>query len=318
MNFLVSFNGKKDKPKLFTVNLQAKFENAVMKIVFAILFLILGATAYAQEDAEGGRGIASGWDFGLNFGFYIPPAYHAGFYDGSEENVNKMSYVFGNKYYRDEISRSLNSSDTFFITGMPQNMHYTGAFTIGLYFRRTFDKYFGFSMQFNYSKLHANDLFQIEVDPNTILTEPDLRTFPIWGVEERVNIDLNFSKYFHTKSKISLPFVEAGFNINSSTVKENMIQINDLKYSLVDVYLNGSGYVPNLSQTTYTVHQGGIGWGINAGGGLRLIFNEAVSVDPGVTFYYQKVALENYEKFKPGVVIYVRLSLSGFFAAASE
>jgi hypothetical protein len=288
-----------------------------IKSLLIIFFAFLLFNTAKSQDEYTGDPILSGWDFGLNFGFYLPSAYHAKFYDGSEENVNKISYVFTNKYWRDEIRNSLNSSDTFYISGMPQNMHYTGAFTIGLYFRRTFDKYFGFSLQFNYSKLHANDLFQINVDPNIILTDPDLRLFPIWGIEERVNIDLNFSKYFHAHSQTMVPFLEAGININSTRVKENSIQINDLKYSLIDVYLNGS-YVPGMQQSQYYIQQGGVGWGINAGGGLRLIFNEYVSIDPGVTIYYQKINLERYEQFRPGVVFYVRLSLSGFFAATEE
>lgn len=287
------------------------------KLFIILVFLLSVFVVQAQDNQEDhfGDPILTGWDFGINFGYYLPSAYHAKFYDGSPENVNNINYIFGNKYYRDEIRNSLNSSDTFLISAMPQKMRYTGAFTIGLYFRRTFDKYFGFSAQFNYSKLNANDFFQIEVDPNYILTEPDLRIFPIWGIEERVNIDLNFSKYFHAHSEIIVPFMEAGININSTRVKENMIQINDLKYSLVNVYLNGT-YVPGVQQTQYNIQQGGVGWGVSAGGGLRLIFSEAVSIDPGFSVYYQKINLEHYDQFRPGFVFYVRLSLTGFLANA--
>ena len=178
-------------------------------IISIIIFCFQGV--YAQDDNFGDP-ILTGWDFGMNFGYYLPSAYHAGFYDGSADNVNNINYIFGNKYYRDEIRKSLNSTDTFLISAMPQKMRYTGAFTMGLYFRRTFDKYFGFSIQFNYSKLHANDFFQIEVDPNYILTEPDLRVFPIWGIEERVNIDLNFSKYLSISGLNSIPTLSKQFN----------------------------------------------------------------------------------------------------------
>lgn len=283
-------------------------------IILAFLLAVQFAQAQDEQNDNFGDPILTGWDFGMNFGYYIPSAFQAKFYDGSPENINNINYVFKNKFYRDQIRNSLNASDTFLISAMPQNMRYTGAFSIGLYFRRTFDKYFGFSVQFDYSKLHANDFFQLEVDPNIILTEPDLRLFPIWGIEERVNIDLNFSKYFHAHNEIMVPFLEAGININSTRVKENMIQINDLKYSLVDVYLNGT-YVPGVQQTQYNIQQGGIGWGVSAGGGLRLIFSEAVSIDPGFSVYYQKINLENYDQFRPGFLFYVRLSLTGFFAA---
>ncbi|MBN2746946.1 MAG: hypothetical protein JXR34_09480 [Bacteroidales bacterium] len=285
-----------------------------MKAKTIFLFFLITALNINTLQSQT-KSLLAGWDLGLNFGFYLPAGYHAGFYDGSPTNENKLNFVLGNKYYNDEIRNSLNASDTFYVTGMPEKMRYTGAFAIGIYFRRTFDNNFGFAVQFNYSKLKAGDFFQIEVDPNTILTEPDLRLFPIWGLEERVNIDLNFSRFFPRKGKIVIPFFEAGLNINSTRVLENKIEINSKQYSLVDVYLNGSNYVPGMQQTQYLVQQGGVGFGINAGGGIKLLFSDKVSVDPGVELMYQKVNLEGYDQFKLGFMAFVRLSLTGFFIA---
>jgi hypothetical protein len=280
------------------------------KIVFLIILLFSGFRSVAQTRAT----LPTGWDMGLNFGFYIPSSFHAQFYNGDAANVNNIDYIFKNKYQRDEISNSLNSTDTFFITGMPSNMHYTSAFNVGIYFRRTFENDFGFAFQFNYSKLKASDFFQVEVDPYLILTEPDLRLFSIWGMEERVNFDLVFSRYFPVKSEVFLPFFEAGFNINSTRVIENKIKINQLEYSLVDVYLNGS-YVPGVQQNQYTVQQGGVGWGISGTGGVKMIFNNGLSIDPGVQLLYQKINLEGYERYRPALVFFVRMSLTGFFVA---
>lgn len=284
-----------------------------MSKYFAPLIILLFFFNINIANGQSNKPILEGWDFGMNFGYHLPSSYHAGFYDGSSTNVNNLDYIFGNKYYYDQIRNSLNASDTFFITGMPNKMRYTGAFLIGIYFRRTFDKNFGFSLQFNFSKLKAGDFFQIEVDPYYILTEPDYRLFQIWGTEDRVNIDLNFSKYFPGKSKTVIPFFEAGLNLNSTRVIENKIKINNLEYSIVDVYLNGT-YVPGAQQTQYIVQQGGIGWGINGGGGIKLIFNENISIDPGFQILAQKINLEGYDRIRPSFVFYVRLSMAGFFA----
>lgn len=281
--------------------------------LFKIIILLSLLGAYRPSFSHSETGKFTGWDLGMNFGFYVPAAYHARFYDGSATNVNHISYVFGNKYYYDQIRNSLNSSDTFFITGMPSNMRYTSTFSVGLYFRRTFENKLGIAMEFNFSKLKAEDFFQIQVDPNIILTEPDLRLFPIWGMEERVNINLLFSKYFPSKNSLYVPFFEAGLNINSTRVTENKIKINDLEYSIVDVYLSGS-YVPGVQQTQYDIRQGGIDLGLAAGGGVKLVFNKNISIDPGIQLLYQKIKLEAYERFKPGLVFFVRLSLAGFFA----
>jgi hypothetical protein len=228
-------------------------------------------------------------------------------------NVNKISYVFGNKYWYQDIFNRLNASDTIFVLELPSNMRYGPSFQVGVYFRRTFDNYTGFSLQFDYSKLIATDKFTVEVDPNFILSEPDIRIYDIWGLEERVNIDLLFSKYFKTKNPVFLPFIEAGLNLSSTRVKEHKIKIEDLEYSLVDVYLSG-GYVPNSPQNEYEIQQGGIGLGISAALGVKLVFNDQVSIDPGFRMYFQKVNLEGYQLMKPMCSLFVRLSLSDFFA----
>ena len=258
------------------------------------------------------------WDLGINMGMHWAASYQAKFYDGSPNNVNNINYVFGNKYWNQEIMNALNVADTFYLRELPGNMRYTGAFQIGLFFRKTFDNYFGFTIQFDYSKLTASDFFTLEVDPQpSIGQEPDIRIYPIWGIEDRVNIDLLFSHYFKTKSPYLMPFIETGLNINSVRVKENKIQIENLTYSLIDVYLNGS-YVPGMPQSTYHVQQGGIGWGASLAAGLKMIFNDYVSIDPGFRVYYQSVNLEYYENLAFSYSFFVRLSLSDFFSTYDE
>ncbi len=300
-----------------------------MKQAFYFLFILLISfstqSVFAQSDDyddytdDDQPTTAFGqWDLGLNFGLYLPAKYHAGFYDGSSQNVNNIDYVLSNQYWHEEIKQELNAADDFYLRELPTNMRYSAAFQIGMYFRKTFDNYTGFSLQFDYSKLTASDFFTLEIDPQpNIGKEPDIRLYPIWGIEDRINIDILFSKYFRTNSSTVVPFFEGGININSAYVREHKIQIENLTYSLVDVYLSG-GYVPGMPQNVYNVQQGGIGWGVSAAAGLKLIFNESVSIDPGFRFYYQKVKLERYEQFKPSFALFVRLSLSGFFAGADE
>ena len=296
----------------------------VFHIVFIVLLIFTWQNTFAQrgdydDDYDDPPQQAFGqWDLGLNFGMYWPSKYHAKFYDGSPENVNNINYVLDNKYWHDDIKNVLNVADDFYLNELPEAMRYTPAFQIGIYFRKTFDNYTGFSLQFDYSKLTAADAFTLLIDPQPMLgQEPDIRIYEIWGVEDRINIDLLYSKYFKTSSRMIVPFFEGGLNINSVSVKENKIRIEHLEYSLVNVYLNG-GYVPGAAQNTYNIQQGGIGWGVSAAIGLKMIFNESVSIDPGFRVYYQKIKLEGYEEFKPAFSLFVRLSLSGFFVGGDE
>jgi hypothetical protein len=289
--------------------------NRYIKILFLFLFVeFLFLNTSAQDDEiNPNRGFGY-WDLGINFGMYWPSNYHARFYDGSESNVNKMSYVFGNQYWYDDIYNELNAADTVFVKELPTNMRYTPAFQVGFYFRRTFDNYFGISLQFDYSKLTAADKFSVEVDPGYIAQEPDIRLYDIWGIEERVNIDLLVSRYFKLKNPMFIPFFEGGLNISSTRVKENKIRIETLEYSLVDVYLSGS-YVPGTPQNEYVVQQGGLGLGLSATFGVKMKFNDQVSVDPGFRVYFQKIKLENYDLMKPAFSIFIRLSLTDFFTS---
>jgi len=290
--------------------------------IFSIALLMFSNIIIAQnsqyDDNDASQKTFGQWDLGLNFGMHWANKYHAGFYDGSPENVNNIDFVLDNPFRYDEIYNKLNAADTFYLAELPQDMRYNAAFQIGIYFRKTFDNYTGLSLQFDYSKLTAADAFTLEVDPQpNIGKEPDIRIFQIWGVEERINIDILFSKYFKLDNPMFVPFFESGININSTIVKENIIKIEDVQYSIVNNYISG-GYVPNVQPNTYHVQQGGIGWGISAAVGLKMIFNETVSVDPGFRIYYQKIKLEGYEEFRPAFSIFIRLSLSGFFGGGED
>ncbi len=291
-----------------------KYLNNLLKNLIITILTLISITIYGQKVENQN---VKGLDLGLNFGFYMPNNYNAGFYDGSNNNENKISYVLSNKYWRDEINNLLVVTDTFIIAEMPTEMKYTPTYTMGIYFRKTFENYLGFSASFNYSKLTASDVLVLEVDPNQILTEPDYRYINIWGIEDRLNMDFNFSKYFPLKNKMFVPFVEAGININSTKVKENKMKVVSTDYSLVNIYLNQS-YIPGVQTNEYIVNQGGIGLGINFGGGVKMIFNDKISIDPGLTIYQSRINLDGYKEFKPSAVIFVRLSLSGFLAGGEQ
>ncbi len=286
-----------------------------MRYLLVYIFLLIGLFAYSQKEDEETNGEFVGrWDLGLNFGLYLPSNYQAKFYNGSDENVNKISYVFGNKYWYEDIKRQLNAADTVIVRELPEKMRYNTAFQVGIYLRRTFDNYFGFSLQFDYSKLTAADVYTLEVDPNYIGTEPDIRIYNIWGVEERINIDLLFSKYFKTKNPIIIPFFEGGLNITSTEVKEHKIKVDNLEYSLVNTYLNGS-YVPGMPQNSYNIYQGGMGLGFSVAAGVKFQLSHQFSFDPGIRIYYQRIKLEGYDVMKPAFSIFFRLSLADFFSS---
>jgi len=249
--------------------------------------------------------INQGLWLGFNAGMFFANRYNAGFYNGNSNNVNNIEYILNNQYHYNDIKHVLNNYD-FHLGEVPEKMKYDPAYTIGFVIKYNHKNDLGFFIQFNYVKLHASDIFTLHTDSLTFTSESAYRFGEIYGNEERSNIDFGICKTYYAGEK-TLIFVEGGFNFNSTNVIDSKIRIEDLEYSIINIYLN-QAYVPNTSLTEYNVKQGGIGYGFFAGAGLQLIFNESISLDPGASLYFTKINLEGYTAFKPSYMLYVRFT----------
>jgi len=257
----------------------------------------------------------TGFSFGFNMGAYFANPTQGNFYNGSSGNVDSIGLVMSNYYMVEDIKRELNN--TFRLLELPTAMHYQPAMQIGFYVKYSFSRQLGAFMQFNYAKLKAKDVFTLGIGPDpSYLTFDNIQTFPIWGTEERIYIDLGVSKTFETSQWVHV-FLEGGLNINNTRVKEHKIAIGSLEYSLINVYGN-SPYVPNTQMQTYETRLGGLGIGAFATTGLRFVFNEKVSLDPGVSFYWSKANLEGYSAYRPQYSVFVRLCYQNLSSLTGE
>jgi hypothetical protein len=286
--------------------------------VFSLLLaLFCMPLAWSQEDtgkekskykADEEEDTLGRFSYGLNVGFYFPDNHPATFYNGSPVNDNKLDLILRNQYYRKDIEDTLGYKlDSAHPYDLPSKMRYSAAYTIGFYFRYQLDKSLGIFASFNFVKLEAKDVFLLNLDlPEGYNLDPRYRQFPIWGKEKRVNIDVGISKYFPLAPKTTL-FVEGGLNMNNVRVIENKIAINNTAYSLVNVYGNQS-YIPNSQLQQYQVIQGGVGFGMFASSGVRLVFSDYLSLDPGFTFYWKGINLGKYDGFRPNFTAFVRFT----------
>jgi hypothetical protein len=259
----------------------------------------------------------TGFSFGLNMGAYFGNKYQASFYNGLPGNIDSMNLIFSNKYYRDDIYREFNGVDTVRLLELPTDMHYQPAMEIGFYIKYNFSNNLGAFIQFNYCKLTAKDVFTLGIGPEpTYLAFDNIQTFPIWGKEERIYIDIGVSKTFETSKYVQL-FIEGGLNINNTKVKEHKIQIGSLEYSLINIYGDQS-YVPGAQIQTYETHLGGLGIGGFATGGVKFLFNNKISLDPGFSFYWTKTNLEGYSVFRPQYTVFVRFCFQNLFTSSNN
>lgn len=248
---------------------------------------------------------------GINLGAYFGNAHSAAFYNGAPENENNLNYIFNNQYYCNDIDTLLREPWEW-ENDYPRNMHYKPAISIGFYLKYNFINNFGAFLQFNLAKLTAQDAFSLTISPRLYPTFQDIRLYPIWGKEMRYNIDLGVSRMFDFSRRLGLS-VDFGINLNNTLVKENKIRIDNpeteaaKEFSIVNVYLNQQ-YQPGVQLTEYNIRQGGIGYGLFLGTNLRLIFNDYISIDPGVSAFYSKINLKGYNSFRFHYYLFVRMT----------
>jgi hypothetical protein len=260
-----------------------------------------------------------GWEFVGNFGAYWGNKYQASFYNGSSGNENNIKYVLGNQYWHDEIKNLLMTSvnrDSFALSELPSNMKYSATMHVGFGVRYNFNPEWAFNLEFNFAKLTAKDFFTLEVFPAQDNESHSYVQYPIWGIETRTNIQAGVVRTLNTDQKIR-PFFELGTVITNTLVKESKISIEDQPYNLVNIY--SGNYVPNSNTQEYEIKQGGIGFGGYVDGGVKIMFNDFVSMELYASLYYQQINLKGYNAFKPQGSAMFRLVLSpAFFMAKSE
>ncbi|MFH1160448.1 MAG: hypothetical protein V1733_05820 [bacterium] len=248
------------------------------------------------------------WEFGINLGAYFPDKYPANYYNGSPENINNLNYVLSNNFWYLEIKQLLGADSMFIVQGYPTNMHYKVSFTGGLFVRCNFNRKNGIFLQVNYTRLEAEDVITIEVDPPTYPTFPDIRLIPVVGKEERVMFDLGYQRSFPFKSRLYL-FLQGGLTMSYTHVLKSVVVFADREYNLINTY-GTQGYFPNSNSQEFNINQSAFGYGLYAGGGLGIPLTDMFGLEPGFFMQYYRVNLEGYPLFKPSFGAYLRILLS--------
>ncbi len=261
------------------------------------------------EKKEFGETDRRGLVFGINMGMLKGNGYSALYYNGHPSNENNIKYIIDNSYYYNEIKHQLNERN-YKLHSVPTTMSYDISMLIGFYARYNFNNTTGIFIQFNYSKLNTTGEFALEIDSVNFTSEPSLRYFPIYGQEQRTYIDVGLQKQWFL-GELTNFFVEGGINFTNVLVKKSGIIINDLDYSIVNVY-GSQQYTPNSGMQPYDVKQGGIGIGFFGGAGISIKFNDNVSIEPAFNVYYQSINLPGYDQHRLNYSIFMRLALRNF------
>lgn len=280
-------------------------------VKYALLFLVLtlqGGWVIGQIDSTN-----KGWKIALNTGLFLANNHSASFYNGNQINENRINFILNNQYHYNEIISILEASDTFMLHGLPTHMKYNPALLVGFCFRNNYSEDMAWFIQFNQMKLKAVDRYTLEVDPKpNIATDPDLRSFAIWGEEQRFLFDFGISREFEGPSPMYRPFIEIGASLTNTKVKVNKIYVGEREFSLINIYGNQQ-YIPNSNLQAFDVEQGGIGFGGFVNAGMKFYVNTYFSLDPTIHFYFNTTKLEPYQQLRPHFFFNLRLSVNNLF-----
>jgi hypothetical protein len=232
----------------------------------------------------------------------------ANYYNGSSFNVNKISYVLSNSYWREDIRQELHPYD---ITGdieLPTNMRYKIATAIMARFSFNLSSENSIFVQINQVNLLATDVFTMETNEyNGGTSEPMLRFGKIWGKESRSMVDIGIQSFNDLEPRNWRWFYELGFNITSTKVKENAIEIGRFTQSIINrgTYIYGQPLNDEVPQTA-------MGIGVMGSLGFQYSINQSASLDLGISTYVQDINLEGYKKFHTNFNVFARLNLQTF------
>jgi hypothetical protein len=292
-------------------------ENRRAKLIFIKIlltcFVLIPLNSFSQkhhkneDEDENNAPKNKSWSFSINTGAAFANNYQANFYNGADGNQNTLNYILSNKYWHNEIRQAI--GDSFALYGMPTKMKYDPAFCVGFSIKKMFNNHVGMFGQFDFSRLKAADVFTLKIGSTpTSQMVPNLLNCPIWGKEDRIDIDLGVCGSIYLANKIN-GFLEGGLNINNTRVKENKIQIENLAYSIIDIYAN-QPYVPNTQLQEYQIKEGGLGIGIFLSPGVEFRFNENVAIDLLGTAYWTRINLMHYDAWKPRFNAMIRFVFS--------
>ncbi len=231
------------------------------------------------------------WEYGIQFGAYVADNYTADFYNG--EGVNDITQVTENDVFQDRILQAI-PYEEFEIGAMPQNMAYKTATMPGLHLEYHKNRMTSFFVNFQYVKLVTRDGFKV-IDPNEELTFEDYILSTIRAEEERVYIDVGVKQAWPLTDHFT-HYMIGGLNVSNTTVMSHKIDIGSFTRSIKSRY-SDEPFNPNYPHNEYDFKQGGIGFGIVGGWGVKLTYQQSLYAAIDLTAYYNQTILPDNQQF---------------------
>lgn len=253
----------------------------MIKKYFIIILLINVVTlnAFSQDNEETFQ--KKGFFVGLGFGAHFANRNTAVIYDG----VSKYSFIGIGYYFTTEPFKT--QFEEYFkypyeIVELPTDIKYRPGREISWQLGYRFEEGSTFYIEANFAQLSIQDAFVVAIDdPNRKSPEKLLQQIPVFGKEQRLNMNTGFQ----------IPFIqEQGFtayfplfaNINSTKLERNYFVINNQQYQIAH-------NIPGVTNTRI----GGMGYGGGSGLGIKMRFNKNLTLDIAYNLIYSRIRMTN-------------------------
>jgi hypothetical protein len=246
----------------------------------------------------------------IGAGGFFAGRHVANYYNGMSHNLNKIDYAFRNTQWVNRVKERLNVSRIWVTDDdLPFRMTYNVATAMSFRVAMNLSAYTSVFLHVNQVNLVAANVFYINVEgpPN-----PEFRPRTegkIWGREARTMLDVGFQWSDDMEARNWQWFYELAFNITNTKVRENYIEIEGLRQSIIDRGQFDQGQQNFLRNEDFET---AFGIGLVGSLGWRYVVNSYVSLDFGATAYLQDINLTGYKKFHPNFNIFARINLLMF------
>jgi opacity protein-like surface antigen len=280
-------------------------------IILCFLLATICTLSFAQKDTLNLRD--KGFDFFIGGGIFFGSKQNAAYYSGKPDNECPLSYIFNNKYWYDEINQKVKDnnhyvSDSVYLKDYPGNVSYKVSMSISLGAKYKFDKNWGLSLSYTFSRLTASAPFFLYFNAPPNNDRYNYVEEKLVAKEDRSMIDLSVSCLFHPH-KILKPFIEMGVQLNYVKVKSFNAYIEGTPFNLLDIY-GGANYVPGVQLIENKPLYGGVGYGFVAAVGLKMAFNKYISLDPIFYLIASSIHLPGYTDMALNYGVQIRFVMS--------
>ncbi len=235
------------------------------------------------------------FSYGLNLGLYVANDANAGYYSGS--GTNDLNQAINRTHTYDRIRESLGYD--FSLHQLPANMGYSPAMLVGVFGTIYVSERTGIHGSFNFTSLSADDQFTLELKKPSFIEGDNIQRYPIAGREERSEIMLGMKHTYVLAHSIFHPYMEAGASMSNTRIKDHRISIEGRRYS-----------IQSPRDAYYDIRDDGIGFGVYAGGGVRIDLGDAYAASIGMVSNYARINLGENQNYHLQFTAFIRLFLS--------